>query len=750
MDTQLNTGGARPSGATVSGGVHTLTISGAVPGTSLLVVDDQGARVVTLIADDAGNAHLAFVPDAPTVLDSPLRIVEVLATGDTLQAGTYRILDDSGSAPTEIGSARVTSVDELPDPELYDQELSEGYGYLTVRDGVQLSVMVRFPDPELFGPAPYPTVIEYSGYSPSDPDEPQPSTLLANLMGFAVVGVNMRGSGCSGGVFDIFSPAQAADGYDAVETVARQPWVLHGRPGMVGLSYPGISQLYVAATRPPHLAAIAPMSVIDDLWRQQWPGGVYNSGFTRAWLAMRDEQTAAGGQSWDLRRIEGGDTVAEENQRVRSANFDFELFGRSIENFRPMLEARRASAFIDRIDVPVYLTGAWQDEQTGSRFALMLGGFSSSPHARFNLFNGHHPDGYSPMVVTRWFEFLSFHVARRVPRVHELIRTFAPLQFAEVFGFSTDLERDRFDHHGDDLDPALAEYLAEPSVRILFENGAGHDVPGATAHRFEVEIDSFPPVDIVARRWFFDDAGLLSEDPPVDGGADRYLDDPEAGELAYSSELLSDLNRFTMPQVPITWTRFADDHRVAYQSEPLTEPFVIAGAGHVELWLAPGTEDTAVQVTLTEIRPDGMEQRVQSGWHRPVHRREDPAHSDELKVDYTFTLADREPLEPGTWIRCRVPIAPVSHLFRPGSRLRLAISTPGRDHPFWCFDAPTRTGAAHLVGRGGAHASSLVLPEWPVHLPHDAEHPSPDAHRGQPCRPAEPIRNATVEPMPTG
>lgn len=732
--------GERTIGAPqLQGGVHTLTISDAEPGTHLRVVDERGRDVVTVVADHAGNAHLAFVPDEHTLLDGPEALVAILGTGDTLRAGTYEVHDDTRAVP--LGPVRVLAVDEHPDPALYEQPLEEGFGYLTVRDGVQLSAMVRFPNADLYGPPPYPTVIEYSGYSPSDPDEPQPSTLLANLMGFAVVGVNMRGSGCSGGVFDVFSPAQAADGHDVVETVARQPWVLHGRPGMVGLSYPGISQLYVAATRPPHLAAIAPMSVIDDLWRQQWPGGVYNSGFTRAWLAMRDRQTAVGGQAWDLRRIEAGDQVAADNQRVRTQNFDFEQFGRSMENFRPMLEARRAAELVDRIEVPVYLTGAWQDEQTGSRFALMLDRFESSPHVRFNLFNGHHPDGYSPMVVTRWFEFLSFHVARRVPRVNDLIRTFAPLQFEEVFGFSTELEADRFGHHGDDLDAALAEYLAEPTVRILFENGAGHEVAGATAHRFEIEVERFPPAEVVPRRWFLADEGRLLDDPPEHEGADCYVDDPEAGSLAYSSELLDDLNRFTLPQVPITWTRFDDEHRVAYDSEPFAAPLVIAGSGHVEVWLRPSTTDTAVQVTLTEIRADGLEQRVQSGWHRPVHRVEDPAHSDELRVDYTFTASDRRPLVPDEWIRFRVPIAPVTHLFRAGSRLRLALSTPGRDHPFWCFDNPVERGATHLVGRGGAHASALVLPEWPVQLAHDDVHPGADAHRGQPSRRAEPIRN---------
>jgi len=81
----------------------------------------------------------------------------------------------------------------------------------------------------------------------------------------------MRGTGCSGGVFDVFNPAQAADGYDAIEAIAAQSWVANNCVGMVGLSYAGIAQLYVASTRPPSLAAITPLSVIDDLWRQQWP-----------------------------------------------------------------------------------------------------------------------------------------------------------------------------------------------------------------------------------------------------------------------------------------------------------------------------------------------------------------------------------------------------------------------------------------------------------------------------------------------
>jgi uncharacterized protein len=731
------------AGLVLHPGVETLTITGATPGARLRLEDDAAVAQVTVVADEAGNAHVGFLPERHEVISSPRQLAAAVSAGRTLAPGEYRLVDESADPPAEHGPVRVLAVDDHPDPALYDQVLEEGFGYLEVRDGVQLSVMVRFPDQGLYGPPPWPTVVEYSGYGPSNPDAPQPGTMVANLLGFAVVGVNMRGTGCSGGVFDVFSPAQSADGYDVIETVARQEWVLHHRPGMVGLSYPGISQLFVAATCPPSLAAITPLSVIDDLWRQQWPGGTYNSGFTRAWLAQRDAETKKGGMAWDQARIDAGDARCAANQGVRSLNMDFEGFGRAIDTFRPALEARRIAGAVHRIDVPVYLTGAWQDEQTGSRFAMMLEQFDASPHVVFTLFNGHHPDGYSPMVISRWFEFLSFHVARRVPRVHELVRTYAPAQFAEHFGYTQEIEQDRFGDLLDDFDAALARYLEEPPVRILFESGAAGDVPGAPGARYEVSAPSFPPPGCVARRWWFGPDGSLADDAPAEAGADRYLDDPEAGDVSYA--LTDVFDDFIRPTVPIDWTHFADEHTVAYETAPLAEAVTVTGQGHVELWLRPGTTDTSVQATLTEIRPDGMEVRVQCGWHRPVHRQEDPTRSDDLRVDYTFAPDHREPLEVGGWLRFRIPFMPVAHVFRVGSRLRVTVSTPGRDMPFWRFENPVEPDAGHDVGWGAAHPSGLVLPVWDG-VDHAPDYPDAGALRGQPARPTRPVTNHPVAP----
>jgi predicted acyl esterase len=331
-----------------------------------------------------------------------------------------------------------------------------------------------------------------------------------------------------------------------------------------------------------------------------------------------------------------------------------------------------------------------------------------------------------------------------------MIRMFAPAQFAEVFGFSPELEADRFGHHGDDVEAALAEYRSEHRVRLLFENGAGHEVPGATAHRFEIGTESFPPPDVRPRRLHLAEGGRLVDQPPAATGADQYRDDPDAGEEAYSKELLVDMDRFAATDVPIHWTRFPDGCTASYETEPLDAPLVLAGSGHVDLWLRPGTSDTAVQATLTEIRSDGHEVRLQCGWHRPVHRVEDPARSDDLRVDYTFAPEDRRALVPGEWIRFRLPVYPLTALLRPGSRLRLTLSTPGRDHPFWCFENPVVAGATHQVGRGGDRASALVLPVWDVAIEHPEDLPAPGALRGQPAREARPITNVGAVAEPVG
>src|SRR3954447_14390146 len=95
----------------------------------------------------------------------------------------YRVAADSGAGLTASSRLVVTAPGDVPSFSTYkQQEIKPGYGYLRTRDGTLLSINVKLPGPPDKGP--YPTVIEYSGYSPADPDSPQPSELIAGILGY--------------------------------------------------------------------------------------------------------------------------------------------------------------------------------------------------------------------------------------------------------------------------------------------------------------------------------------------------------------------------------------------------------------------------------------------------------------------------------------------------------------------------------------------------------------------------------------
>lgn len=744
---------------TVRPGVEIATVLDAGPGDTLTLYDSEGTALMGMITDDLGQAHFAYVPDDYMVIDSRDGGRFPILDGGVLKTGDYEIKNDATDPPQSSGPFHVLAIDELPPVSLYEGQTltgegysaitgdlgdpESGYQYLEVRDGVLLGVMVRFPDPLLYGDGPYPTVIEYSGYSPSRPDGIEPGTLIANALGYATVAVNMRGTGCSGGVYDVFNRAEHADGYDVVEAVARQPWVLHNKVGMVGLSYPGISQLFVASTAPPSLAGIVPESVIADGWEMQWPGGLYNEGFTKSWIGERESEAASGGTSWVDERIAAGDTICEANARLGTQNIDFESFFHELK-FRPRdADDRDLNHLVEQITAPVFLAGAWQDEQTGAQFGNMLDRFTQSPHARFTVYNGRHPDGYGPEIAQRWYEFLEFYVAQRVPRIGPLIRTFAAPAFGAEFGYDGyEFGADRFDAYTDDqYAEALAAYESEPAVRVLFEVGGAEGPPGLPTARFETAYEQWPPTEVVPSTWYLDGSGALAAHAPTAAGADVWAFDPGAADDTFFGP--SGYQLMT-PLWDLDWQPFAAGDVVSYVTAPFADATVLAGPGIAKLWVLSPTEAVVqVQVTLSEVRPDGNEVLVQSGWLDLGHRK--ATEAGQLRLHRTYSQVDYEPVPVSAWVEADVAIPSFAHPFRSGSALRVTVSTPGRNHGTWEFEAPPYDGTPvfHL-GRGGDHASALELTTLPgIAIP--AGMPPCPSLRGQPCRVYAPSANVVAE-----
>ncbi|MBX3025036.1 CocE/NonD family hydrolase [bacterium] len=648
----------------------------------------------------------------------------------------YRVVAGSPGNLSASPALTVTNVDEPPPQSFYDsQVIGKGYGYLQTRDGTTLSINVVLPGPIENGP--YPTVIEYSGYSPSNPDSPQPSTLLTSLLGYAAVGINIRGTGCSGGAFQFFEPLQWTDGYDAIEVIAAQPWVKDHKVGMVGLSYPGISQLFVSRLQPPSLEAVAPLSTIADVGRGTlYPGGILNNGFATDWAADRKHDAQPYGQSWTLKRRDAGDQTCIDNQQLRLQSPDIlDMIAENQFYVPEVADPVTPELFVKDITVPVFLAHAWQDEQVGGYAPNMLDHFTGTDKKHFTLVNGGHSEPLIPAIFHRWIEFLSFYVRKETPVTPALATVIVGYLGSDIFGaMNLVLPPDRF--AGMSYEEALAAFESEKPVRVLFESGAGFPgQPGAPVPSFEASFDSWPIPGTVATPWYFADGGQLSPDPVSTDAVDTFhYDDRDAqqGNLASNNG-----NDVWLANAPWDWKPLQDGRAVAYATEPLDADTVMVGTGSVDLMVRADTPDVDLQVTLTEIRPDGDETYIQNGWLRASRRALDPVNSTELRPVATHLQADAAPLPEGEFTLVRVELFPFAHVFRAGSRIRISVEAPGNDRAIWKFDALPDPATVEIALEG----SRVVLPVIPgIQVPTGL--PPCKALRSQPCRPYEEIDNS--------
>ena len=104
--------------------------------------------------------------------------------------------------------------------------------------------------------------------------------------GYACVRVDSRGTGCSPGVIDHFSPRETKDFYQYIEWAGVQPWS-NGKVGLNGISYYGINQWHVASLQPPHLAAMCIWEGAADWYRDMTHHGGILCTFWKNWYDMQ-------------------------------------------------------------------------------------------------------------------------------------------------------------------------------------------------------------------------------------------------------------------------------------------------------------------------------------------------------------------------------------------------------------------------------------------------------------------------------
>lgn len=557
----------------------------------------------------------------------------------------------SAAAPAEISSA------DGPKSAFWAKRET---GYFSASDGTQLRYSVLLPAKS----GRFPVALIYSGYDTGSiggtSDLANDVTFSVELeqtlveKGYAVLGVNTRATGCSeGNHFTFLGSTYGQDGRDAVEFAASQRWST-GSVGMFGWSWSGMSQLATASNRPPHLKAIAPGMVLgDQRLDNSYPGGVTEYSLANDWRVFLRGRWKAVKKSAEA---EHDTRCIEQLQRNLKTEQD-DSWARELLR-HPLRDAwteeQRLSRRTSEIAVPVLSMESFQDDATTSR-------------------EGYYHETLDPNKT--WM--------LQTTGGHDLYES---LEFRKILVAFLD----RF------VKGASNAFDSRPHLTVWLDtrsNGPGmHGRMKAAVPGWQFSSEAlFPSVSPVA--FSIMDRARLVRDGEGSGGPDAY-DYPTPGpavDIDFSNDAWGVL--------PANWRKGS----LAYTSPPLDRDILVYGPASADLWLSAKVPDLDLQVTLSEVRPDGQEMFLQRSWLRVSDRAIDVSRSTEVRpvlIDQPETLQLLNPDEPAL---ARVEINKFAAALRKGSRLRLWIDTP----------SPT----------GDYTFSYLTWPDT-IHIWHDAQHPS--------------------------
>jgi predicted acyl esterase len=292
---------------------------------------------------------------------------------------------------------------------------------------------------------------------------------------------------------------------------------------------------------------------------------------------------------------------------------------------------------------------------------------------------------------------------------------------------------------------------------VLFDNGAGASPlgpsnPGDPYPAFEQSFSSLPMAGTTARTWYFGAAGALGNQPSAIAGINSFTANASAlpptdyGTNTGTGGLWGNASQWDW-----RWQQHPSGTAVSYVSAPLVANTTVVGSGAVNVWVRSSTRDVDLQATISEVRPDGNETFVQNGWIRASERKLSTTSdnmfkrpSTELEPVPTFTAADASPMPAGKFVKVVVPLYYQGHLYRTGSRIRVTIAAPNGSQPIWSFNQTEPSGTATVsIAFSSRMPSSLVLPVVPS-LPIATALPQCPSLRNEPCRPYQPIVNATT------
>ena len=548
-----------------------------------------------------------------------------------------------------------------------------GSCYLTMRDGCRLAVDVYVPHSTADeGNARFPTIViltpYYRRFKLSKPGaDPSPNAGKYRDFfvprGYAMVVVDVRGTGASFGTRDSFrSPRERDDYREIADWIVAQPWS-DGTIGSTGISYLGAAACFLAGTGHPAVKAIAPLFAVHDTYSDHvFPGGIMCTTVTASYddlvraldLDQRDklamypyfrDPTFAGPQPVDEDRDASLVRAAVEEHRdsfrLRDMAVEF-AFREEPTPHDPALHSGACSPYWylpeARNKVAIYSISGWYD---GSQFAngaisrfltmagphdrLLLGPWDHGARANGSPFRGTGPESQFPLL-------------------------------AEVLRF--------FDEHLTGLDTGLAD-----EAPIHFH----------TVHEEKWKAASQWPPHADSSTWFLHPGGALSREAPARESRVPYPVRFTTG--TGTSTRFERLGALAVTDFYHDWNE-RQDRMLSFTTAPFGTQVELTGHAIVNLRVSTSEHDASLFAYLSEVDADGRACYITEGALRMLHRAEAecPPNYRTTWPFRTFHRDDARRCTPGVPEPVRFALLPISWQLAKGSRLRLSIAGTDCDH----------------------------------------------------------------------
>ncbi|WP_241082994.1 CocE/NonD family hydrolase [Achromobacter xylosoxidans] len=578
--------------------------------------------------------------------------------------------------------------------------------YLPMRDGCRLAIDVYIPATdaqarEAKAATQFPAIVLFTPYyrrfklKPGGTGECAPNTAKFRDFfvprGYAVVVIDVRGTGASFGTRDSFrSPRERDDSREVVDWIIAQPWS-SGVVGATGISYLGAASDFLASTGHPAVKAIAPLfSVWDTYTDNYFPGGMQLKALTQSY---DDLMVALDHDRRDMLHrfvyyanpdFEGPQPVDEDPDGLLLK----EAIHQHLGNFR---QTEFMPEFRFREDPLPY------DPE-----------FSSATFSPYTL-AGHIPGDVAVLSVSGWMDgggYMNGAISRYLtlsknprylllgPWDHGARIDVSPWRTTQMADFPWLAEILRFFDH----------YLLGLETGLDAEDPVHYYALHSEQWRSAAQWPPFPPAN--DKTLYLAPMSALAAQPHPDATHQDYAVDFSTGTGAGTRyERIAAINS----------TEYYPDWQgrtelmCSFTSAPLNSAAEMAGHAIADLWVSSSEPDAALFVYLTEIEADGAERYVTEGILRLLHRKVSPCPAG-YRTTWpfrTFSRQDASALTPGQFERVSLPLLPTAWQFKQGSRIRVSVSGADKDH---CGQVPHGRPPRLRIGTGGGLSSSIAIP----------------------------------------